>query len=180
MRSKDRGAGGTVSNMIEERLRLLEDREEIVQLKARYCNLNDGGWREQGPTHAHVEELKALFVEDAEWDGGPIVGRATGRGEIGVLFSTFQTIPFVIHNVMNPVIEISGNRARGNRHAVIAATNPEGQALWTFGIYNEEYVHTAEDWRYKSLVFIPATNVPYELGWGKGQSRLQAGRGQRG
>lgn len=169
-----------MSKSIEERLRLLEDREEIAQLKARYCNLNDGGWREQGPTHGHVDELKALFVEDALWDGGAVAGRAEGRDEIGELFASFQAIPFVIHNVMNPVIEISGDHATGNWHAVIAATDPEGQALWTLGIYKEEYVRMAEGWRYKSLIFIPATNAPYELGWGKDQFHLPAQQGYRG
>jgi hypothetical protein len=168
-----------VSKTIEERLRLLEDREEITQLKARYCNLNDGGWREQGPTHTHIEELEALFVEGAIWDGGPVAGRAEGRGEIGKLFTVFQSVPFVIHNVMNPIIKIDGDCATGHWHAIIAATDPEGQALWTLGIYDEVYVRTAEGWRYKSLTFIPAANAPYELGWGKDQFHLPSQGGYR-
>jgi hypothetical protein len=61
-----------MSKSLEARLQALEDREEIARLKARYCQLNDGGWN--GPTHAHVDEVVDLFVEDAVWDGDTATG----------------------------------------------------------------------------------------------------------
>jgi len=51
-----------MSRTIEERLRALEDREEILRLKARYVNYNDGGWN--GPTHANPQAVADMFVED--------------------------------------------------------------------------------------------------------------------
>ena len=44
-----------MSKTIEERLRTLEDREELIKLKARYVNYNDGGW--QGPTHTDADAV---------------------------------------------------------------------------------------------------------------------------
>jgi predicted dehydrogenase len=69
-----------MAKTIEERLRALEDREEIIKLKARYANYNDGGWK--GPTHAHPNEVADMFVEDGIWDGTPVAGYAKGREQI--------------------------------------------------------------------------------------------------
>ena len=113
---------------IEARLQALEDREAIRELKALYCNLNDGGWAGRS-THEHPQALADLFIEDGEWDGGPVAGRAAGRENIRALFTAFQVVPFVIHNVMNPIIEIDGDRATGHWHAIIMATDPTRQAL---------------------------------------------------
>jgi hypothetical protein len=152
---------------LEERLQALEDRDEIARLKARYCQLNDGGWA--GPTHDHVDEVVDLFVEDAVWDGGPVAGKAVGKANIHALFTAFQVVPFIIHNVMNPIIDIKGDAATGNWHAIIPGTDAQGQALWTFGLYKEHYVRTEQGWRFSSIVFEPAVNSPYEQGWGKAQ-----------
>jgi hypothetical protein len=43
------------------------------------------------------------------------------------------------------------------------------QALYVMGIYKDEFVRTAEGWRFKTLTFTPAAFSPYELGWGKAQ-----------
>jgi hypothetical protein len=156
-----------MTKSIEDRLRALEDREAIANLKARYCNLNDGGW--DGGTHAHIPELLDLFVEDAVWDGGPVAGRAEGKPNIAALFTAFQAVPFVFHNVMNPIIEITGDAATGHWHAIIMATDPAQQALWTFGLYKEDYIRTPQGWKYRRIEFIPAVNAPYEQGWAKTQ-----------
>lgn len=150
---------------LEARLRVLEDRDEIARLKACYCMFNDGGWA--GPTHDRIDEVVALFTPDAVWDGGPVAGRAVGRENIRALFTAFQVVPFLIHNVMNPIIDIDGDRATGHWHAIIPGTDAAGQALWTFGMYKDEYVRTSEGWRFSRVVFEPAVNSPYEQGWGK-------------
>jgi hypothetical protein len=150
---------------IEERLRAIEDRFDIMDLKARYCRCNDGGW--EGPTHDHIDEVVDMFLEDAVWDGGPVAGRAEGREGIRTLFGHFKAVPFLIHYVMNPIIEISGDEATGHWHAIIPATDPGGQALWTFGMYQERYRRTAQGWKFDYVKFVPAVNSPYELGWAK-------------
>lgn len=157
-----------MNKTMEERIRIIEDREEILRLKARYCNVNDGGWNGV-PTHHDVEALVNMFVPEGIWDGGPQAGRAEGHDQIRGLFRRFGIVPFIIHNVMNPIIDIDGDTAHGDWHALITATSPDRHALWTLGKYEEDYVRTAEGWKFKHLRFIAAANAPYELGWGKSQ-----------
>ncbi|EEA01857.1 conserved hypothetical protein [Burkholderia sp. H160] len=156
-----------MTRSIEERLQVIEDREEIAQLQARYVNYNDGGW--EGPTHQHPDAVANLFVEDGIWEGPESSGRARGRAAIAALFREFAAIPFIVHYVMNPLIEIEGDTAKGEWHAIVTATMPGGHALWTLGKYVNDYVRTSDGWKYQKLCFVPAAISPYELGWGKQQ-----------
>ena len=88
---------------IERRLRALEDLEEIKSLKARYCAYCDDNY--------DADKIASLFVEDAIWDGG-IRGKAEGRDEIRNFFiNASGRLPFAIHMVMNPIIEVNGDTA---------------------------------------------------------------------
>lgn len=152
---------------IEERLRVLEDRDEIVRLKYRYVNLNDGGW--QGPTHAHPDAVAELFVEDGVWDGRPYSGYAQGREQIRQLFKVFGAVQFIVHYVTNPLIEVSGDAATGHWHALVTATMPEQGAIWILGTYENDYLRTPAGWKIRSLRFVSAANSPYDLGWARQQ-----------
>lgn len=160
---------------LEERIRILEDREEIIKLKARYTNVNDGGWNGI-PTHHDVEGLVNMFVPDGIWDGSPYLPRVEGHAQIRELFTSFGAQPFVMHNVMNPIIEIDGDTAHGDWHAIIPGIvppnipdMPPNQAVWVLGKYQEDYVRTPEGWKFKLVRFISAAITPYESGWGKTQ-----------
>src|SRR5271169_3635758 len=101
------GRSHGMSKTIEERLQALEDREELIKLKARYVNYNDGGW--QGPTHTNADAVADMFVEDGVWDGSPDAGYAKGRAEIKALFQQFRAVKFIVHYVTNPLIEVDGD-----------------------------------------------------------------------
>jgi hypothetical protein len=156
---------------LEERLQAIEDRESIIKLKARYVNLNDGGWK--GPTHTNPEAVGDMFIEHGVWDGRPNTGYAVGRAAIIELFKAFQVVPFIVHYITNPIIEVDGDYATGHWHALVTMTMPDRQALWTLGLYIDEYVRTAEGWKFKTLRFDTASTAPYELGWGKVQQAYQ-------
>jgi SnoaL-like domain len=160
-----------MTKTLEQRVRILEDREEIVRLKARYVNLNDGGWK--GPTHGNPQAVADMFVEDGVWDGRPSSGYAEGKKAIASLFEAFQVVPFIVHYVTNPIIDINGDHATGHWHALVTMTMPGQQALWTLGLYIDEYVRTSEGWKFKTLRFETAATAPYELGWGKMQNAYQ-------
>jgi hypothetical protein len=68
---------------LEQRLRRLEDIEEIKKLKARYCEACDRGW--DGRASHDLEKIVALFTEDAVWDGG-VYGRREGRSATSFSF----------------------------------------------------------------------------------------------
>lgn len=154
-----------MSRSLEERVRILEDQQEIIKLKAKYVNYNDGGWK--GPTHTNPQAVADMFTEDGVWDGRPGTGYAKGRAEIKQLFETFGAVPFIVHYVTNPLIEVDGDTATGHWHALVTMTVPGEQALWNLGLYIEEYVRTAEGWKFKTLRFETAATTPYELGWAK-------------
>lgn len=158
----------TAAQTLEQRVRILEDRDEIAKLKARYVNLNDGGWH--GPTHRDPQAVADMFVEDGVWDGRPSTPLAEGRAAIRTIFENFGVIPFVVHYVTNPIIDIDGDTATGHWHALVTMTVPGDQALWTLGYYIEDYVRTPGGWKFKTMRFDTAVTTPYELGWGKQRS----------
>lgn len=152
-----------MSKTLEERVQALEDREAIIQLKARYTHINDGGWK--GPTHTDPAAIADMFTEDGVWDGAPSAGYAKGRDAIKALFEGFRAMRFVIHYVSNPLIQVDGDTATGHWHALVTSTMPEQGALWILGYYKDEYVRTADGWKFKTLRFETAALAPYETGW---------------
>ncbi|OGT71319.1 MAG: hypothetical protein A3I78_01045 [Gammaproteobacteria bacterium RIFCSPLOWO2_02_FULL_56_15] len=133
---------------LHERLRELEDYRAILELKARYCNACDGGW--DRPTH-NIEILSELFTEDAVWDGRPVLPLAEGRAAIEKTMQEFRnTFPFIIHNVMNPVIAINGDLAHGHWHAILHYQTPKGAGT-SYSIYEDTFARTSAGWRIKTL-----------------------------
>ncbi len=90
---------------LAKRLDTLEAIEAIKKLKARYCQAAD---------EQDAEAYANLFVEDAVFDGGTF-GRAQGRKAIGDFLRNIQqqSLPFAVHYVMNPNIEVAGEQATG-------------------------------------------------------------------
>ena len=148
---------------LEDRIRLIEDREEISRLRVKYTLFNDGGWNGVG-THHDIDGLMEMFAPDATWDGRPYNRFAQGHDDIRQLMIDFQATPFVIHNVMNPIIDVTGDTATGNWHAIIIATN-EGHSLWIFGNYEEDYVRLDGKWKFKNVRFVTSVLSPDNAGW---------------
>lgn len=154
-----------MSKSLEERVRLIEDREEIMRIRTLYTLYNDGGWNGIG-THHDIDKLMDMFAPDATWDGTPYNRRAEGWDDIRQLMIDFQATPFVVHNVMNPIIDVDGDTAKGDWHAIIIATH-EGQAVWVFGKYEEDYVRLDGKWKFRNVRFVTTAMCPYEEGWAK-------------
>lgn len=145
---------------IERRLKALEDVEEIKRLKARYCAYCDDNY--------DADAIASLFTEDAVWDGG-IRGRADGREEIRNFFvRASNRLPFAIHMVMNPIIEVDGDGAKGTWYLFQACTYAEGdQAVWGSARYDEEYVRIDGAWLFKNLKLTSFFWTPFDQGWAK-------------
>lgn len=157
------------SSSLEDRLRALEgevrvlrDREDIRQLKAKYCRYADGGWPEQGGTHRGP--IHELFVEDGVWDASPGFAPARGREAIQKVFQDMQTIPFVMHNALTPSIEMNGDEAEATWNLISCCEMPQGSYLF-LGQYHEKYVRTPEGWRYRLMRYL-AIRQPSVFDWG--------------
>ncbi len=143
---------------VEQRLQVLEDVEEIKKLKARYCACCDDSYDADG--------IASLFTEDGVWDGD-IRGRHEGREAIRQFFKrASQRVPFAIHNVMNPIIEVDGDNAHGSWYLFQACTEG-GQAKWVAGRYEEDYVKINGRWYFKNLEVRFSFWTPYDRGWVK-------------
>ena len=144
-----------MSMTVEQRLRALEDGQEIAKLKAAYCHYADGGW--DGRLSHDYDRVVSLFTPDGVWDGGQF-GKSVGRTAIRELFKSFQQkLPFAVHRVSNPVIEVNGDSGTGKWHIVADLIRAEdNQAVWMAGDYSDEFVRTPEGWKFKSLKFTAA------------------------
>ncbi len=145
---------------LERRIQVMEDIEAIKKLKALYCAYCDRGYDADG--------IASLFTEDAVWDGGRF-GRYEGREAIRSFFRGASKIfPFALHQVMNPIIEVQGDRATGKWYLFQPATLAEGnQAVWLAARYEEEYVRVGGQWKFQHLKVFPHFLTPYEQGWAK-------------
>jgi ketosteroid isomerase-like protein len=144
---------------LEARVRALADAEEIKVLKARYAAACDDSY--------DADAIAALFTEDAVWDGGNF-GKAVGRENIrGFFRRATEIFPFAIHNVMNPRIEVDGDRATGQWYLLQPATRSGNQAVWLSAVYHDQYVRVDGKWMFKHLQVISNFLTTYEEGWAK-------------
>jgi hypothetical protein len=143
-----------------QKLQWLYDIECIKQLKHRYCAYADQDYDPGG--------IASLFIEDGIWDGGPF-GRHEGRKAIHAFFSgVSKVITFVDHYATNPIIEIDGDTATGRWDLWAPIVKEPGPvAYWIMGKYREEYVRTADGWRFKLLSLDVRALSPYEQGFAR-------------
>ena len=78
---------------------------------------------------------------------------------------------FSQHMAVNPIIEISGDTARGTWYFfgpfTFSATETKGErAVWQATRYLEDYVKVAGEWKFRHLqVTGPGFSAPYDKGW---------------
>lgn len=149
---------------VEARLQLIEDHQDIERLMSLYCLYNDGGWEGQGPSHMGPSER--LFTPDGVWDDGGPIGRAEGRAAIRALFDRLRSTLYVSHNVMNPIIDVDGDEARGHWHLIALAkrSDPYGvenvDGAWSLGNYFVDFRRTEEGWRFTSMKVVRGRSMP--------------------
>ncbi len=145
---------------IERRVQVVEDIEAIRKLKAAYCAACDD---DHNP-----EKLGPLFTEDATWEAN-VMGRAEGRaaiqehlGAVGRSGRMARTS----HNVFNPVIDVSGDRATGAWRLLMLYTEnlPGGKFRYQriIGRYDDRYERIRGKCLIASLHCTVEESGPYE------------------
>lgn len=129
---------------LEQRITRLEDIEAIKQLKARYCEICDD-------MH-NPDRITSVFAENGIWES-PDFGKAQGHDAIRELFQGFQNMfSFSQHNITNPIIEVTGNRATGIWYIMGPWTNTEDEKeIWMTARYEDDYVKVDGVWKYQHL-----------------------------
>jgi len=129
---------------LEKRITRLEDIEAIKQLKVRYSHICDD---DHNP-----DTIASVFAEDGIWESGDF-GIAKGHDEIRDLFRNFRKMfNFSQHNMMNPLIEVNGNRATGVWYIMGPWTYTENnEEKWLALRYDDDYVKINGEWKYQHL-----------------------------
>lgn len=118
---------------LETRIRVLEDRQAIQQLRAEYCqHLDDGRW----------EQLADLFTEDGLFVG---LSTAQGREQMLEFFPTLNasTVTSWWHFSSNETIHLDGDRATGQTW-LLQPCVVDGEAHIAAGRYEDRMQRTAE------------------------------------
>ncbi len=149
---------------LEARVRELDDREAIRDLRMRYHQcIND----------AKIAEIPDLFTEDGELDFGHL-GKATGREQIKKFFSGIGAsdsgrrgtggLRRVRQFIHNHVIHLNGDR--GNGFAYLEAKPVySGESYVVAARYDDEYVKRNGQWKFSSMKLHPYFMVPLKEGW---------------
>lgn len=137
-----------MSMSVEQELRRLRDIEEIRNLRHRYAyeaNILDG-------KSGDIRAFAALFAEDGTFDVG--MGVARGPAEIEAMMRELTTQwTCAMHYMLNPLIEVDGDRARGTFTGLFAFTSAKNPApIWMSNIYTDTFVRTERGWRFQSVI----------------------------
>jgi len=140
---------------LEQRVRRLEDIEEIRRLRMQYhINTNDG----------HFDRMWELFTEDAYVDFG-YISRARGREEINALFLRIpRNLPLVKQFIHNHMVDVDGDEATGVSY-LDARYAQEGESVMVAARFDEIYVRTEQGWRIRQMGIELYFSVPITLGW---------------
>ncbi len=129
---------------LEARITRLEDIEAIKKLKATYCDICDD-------MH-NPDRIGALFAADGIWESADF-GKAVGPQAVRELFQKFQNMfSFSQHNIMNPIIDVSGNRATAQWYIMGPWDETESKRkTWMTLRYNDDYIKVNGEWKYQHL-----------------------------
>jgi ketosteroid isomerase-like protein len=158
-----------MTQTIEERIRVLEDIEEIKKLKASYCLYLDAGIAGDAKKW---DDYLDLFTEDVIGDLG-IFGFYKGKEAVAKFFkeTVGSILTYTVHEVHNPIIQVEGDKAHGTWYYDTPCTvkQPDGteKAAWMHGMYFEDYIRIGGKWKYKEWKVTFEFFTPFEEGWVK-------------
>ena len=143
----------------------------IQALKARYGELVDRRYSAGAVVDAHslaqvAEAVAALFTSDGIWDGGPGLGRATGRDAIAARLRV-PTLTFARHFFVNPRIDVDGDAAMGRWDLLSPCRRADGTSYWMSGYEDDEYARVDGVWRLRSMALTTVVMAPVGEGWTK-------------
>ncbi len=121
--------------------RLLEEKDAIRDLLARYCFHFDAG---------EFEQWLELFTPDGVFDVGP---RGCIRGQDGLrdflrVLPLVDGLPMTRHCVTNILIDVDGDRAAARSYVMVLGPG-ERVAIGVAGRYEDEIVKQAGRWRFR-------------------------------
>jgi hypothetical protein len=144
---------------------------ELQTLKARYGELVDqrfvaGQVVDPRTLRELAAEIADLFTEDATWDGGPGLGRVTGREAIADRLAA-PTLDFSRHLFIKPNIRVDGDVATAHWDLLSPCRRPDGSSYWMCGYEDDEYQRIDGAWLHRSMTLTTVFMSPVGDGWSK-------------
>lgn len=142
---------------LEQRLRRLEDIEEIRAVRAEYALAAD----ERNGCAVNVERTMRLFAPDGVWDGRPRWGRHEGWATVRHYLSTGNAgIDWSLHWLLDTGAQVGDGRANAKaRWYLIELANMLDKAsgtrrlAWLAGLYDDGYVQVNGRWKFREVRF---------------------------
>jgi ketosteroid isomerase-like protein len=155
-------------------LRRLEDREAIRDLHTQYCFIQDRG--HQSHAEADVDAFLALCHPDAVWDNSPDGSRAhRGRAAVAdYLRKLWERFDHCMHFVHNLAITFESDSRAHGRSSFEAVGDIGGEAFVAAGYYEDEYVRTAEGWKFLLHREVPFFFVKTSESWARPKPKIMA------
>jgi len=140
---------------LRRRVTAAEDVLAIQALKARYAELVDarfsaGAVVDDARLAQVTGAVAALFTPDGSWDGGPGLGRVTGRTAIAERLGR-PTLVFSRHYFVNPRIEVAGDTASGRWDLFSPCRRADGTSYWMAGYEDDEYARVDGVWMHRAM-----------------------------
>ena len=157
---------------IADRLRRLEDREQIRELMSQYCFVQDRGHASHA--EADVQAFLTLCHPDVVWDNSPDGSRAhRGRAAVGrylrALWARFDSCMHYAHNLS--IAFESDDRARG-RSSFYAVGDVDGEAFVAAGYYEDVFARSGGEWVFLLHREVPFFFVEAKEGWAGPKPRI--------
>ncbi len=142
---------------------------EVQSLKARYGELVDqrfgpGGVVDDQTLTQLADEVATLFTVDGVWDGGPGLGRITGRAAIAERLRT-PTVAFSRHLFVKPRIRVEGDEAWARWDLLSPCRRLDGTSYWMCGYEDDHYVRQDGVWLHRSMELTTVFMSPIDEGW---------------
>ena len=140
-------------SILEDRVRALEDKDQIRELTARYCfAVADGD----------VEALLGMFCEDGAFVSER--GRFEGMNQLRAFYERVVEPPTNKPFIHNHLIEVDGDRATGCC-AVEVRMVRDGEAYITAGFYRDSLARVNGCWLFRCREHVSYYRVPLAQGW---------------
>ena len=124
-------------------MNVLEDKDAIRELLARYCFLLDG---------YQLAEFAALFTAEGEWTSRN--GAAKGPADIEKLLRGMVPEPAPgrrrKHFTANIIVDLAGDSATVISNFLVVRDSEAGPVIAVAGTYDDIVVRTAQGWKFKS------------------------------
>jgi ketosteroid isomerase-like protein len=120
---------------------VLEEKDAIRELMARYCFYFDNG---------EFAAWLDLFTPDGAFDLGKM-GRFAGRESLQKFLKSLPLtngVPLMKHCVMNSIVAVNGDEATAQSYVVVVRGG-DSLALSVAGRYVDHLTKTADGWRFK-------------------------------